>query len=206
MGKEVNRKTGRAVRELPEGGSGGQSVFKMALEGLEKIQEKKFSDMEMMAAAISVAESLAGFSTGEMETVIKLGKGKFLTVSQEEAKGIKLLVTFLKSQGMVENLADDKWYREVDMEAASEVEFLEGKSDAKKSSWVRNYNNARNKALAEVEKKFIRTWKVEMDRNEAQARRCFVSRLKGNKASKKITFGGGFKRSPWFLPLRSFGQ
>lgn len=65
----------KAKRQLPEGGPVAQSVFKLALEGLDKLREKKYSDMEVMTAAISVAERCAGFSTGAMERIITMTKG-----------------------------------------------------------------------------------------------------------------------------------
>lgn len=93
---------------MPEGGPVAQSVFKFALEGLDKLREKKYSDMEVMTAAISVAEGPAGFSTGDMETIITFQDGKSMAVSQEEAKGIKLIMTFLMTQGMIKDPSEDK--------------------------------------------------------------------------------------------------
>ena len=136
----------RQNRQLPEGGPVAQSVFKLALEGLDKLREKKCSDMEVMIAAISVAESPAGFSTGDMERIITFQDGKSMAVSQEDAKGIKLMVTLLMTQGMIKDPSED-------MNTASAVNFLKDGSDSKKQAWVKNYNKARKEALADVEKK-----------------------------------------------------
>ena len=142
---------------MPEGGPVAQSVFKLALEGLDKLREKKYSDMEVMTAAISVAESPAGFSTGDIERIITFQDGKSMAVSQEEAKGIKLMVILLMTQGMIKDPSEDKWYNEVDMNTASAVNFLKDRSDSKKQARVKNYNKARKEALADVEKKYIKT-------------------------------------------------
>lgn len=43
------------------------------------------------------------------------------------------------------------------MNTASAVNFLKDGSDSKKQAWVKNYNKARKEALADVEKKYIKT-------------------------------------------------
>lgn len=67
------------------------------------------------------------------------------------------MVTLLMTQGMIKDPSEDKWYNEVDMNTASAVNFLKDRSDSKKQAWVKNYNKARKEALADVEKKYIKT-------------------------------------------------
>lgn len=89
-------KPARVKREM-KNGEDSQSVFSKALEGLEKLKTAEWTDMEVMAAAISVAESKGGFNTSDRETIINLGEGRTTSVSEDESKGIKLMITFLNS-------------------------------------------------------------------------------------------------------------
>lgn len=144
-----------------EGGEGaGISVFRTALEGLESFREE-VSDGSLMAAAISCAESSFGYGTStDRESVLALGEDlDELRVSGSRAQGLKLLMTWLGEQGLLnmDVVLEDKLYRTVDSETANVVGFLRGKSQGRKDTWVSNYNAEREAALERVEKLFVRT-------------------------------------------------
>ena len=118
-----------------KGGAGEDSVFKLAIQGLDSLSEKGYSDMDIMTASIAMAEGQGAFSTGERETVVVLksgAKSREMTISENEAKVIKLVTTFLLDQKMVENIPEDRYYKAVDHSIASTIGFLSGQSAQKR--------------------------------------------------------------------------
>ena len=149
-----------ASRKITPMANGGISVFKTALEGLDELRSD-IRDGDLIAAAISVAESPYGYATSEdRENIILIGSAKKeYPVSGNSSKGLKLLMSWLQKEGLLEEdrVREDKIYKEADGEAANNAPFLAGQSQNKKNNWIKSYNSERAAAFETLDHMFVRT-------------------------------------------------
>ena len=118
-------------RKVIQGEGNVASVFSYALEGLHELK-KQCTDSELIASAIAVAESTNSFATSEeRENILVVntkGKEREIVISGNGSKGLKLLMTWLKEEKMLDEskVMEDKIDGEVNMTVASQVQFLVG--------------------------------------------------------------------------------
>ena len=116
-------------RKVIHGEGNEASVFSYALEGLHGLK-KQCTDSELIASAIAVAESTKSFATSEeRENILVVntkGKEREIVISGNGSKGLKLLMTWLKEEKMLDEskVMEDKIYGEVNMTVASQVQFF----------------------------------------------------------------------------------
>jgi len=118
-------------RKVIQGEGNVASVFSYAPEGLHELK-KQCTDSELIASAIAVAESTNSFATSEeRENILVVntkGKEREIVISGNGSKGLKLLMTWLKEEKMLDEskVMEDKIDGEVNMTVASQVQFLVG--------------------------------------------------------------------------------
>lgn len=118
-------------RKVIQGEGNVASVFSYALEGLHELK-KQCTDSELIASAIAVTESTNSFATSEeRENILVVntkGKEREIVISGNGSKGLKLLMTWLKEEKMLDEskVMEDKIDGEVNMTVASQVQFLVG--------------------------------------------------------------------------------